>query len=234
MSEQEGYEQEEFEQQDESFEQEESQEETKVDPTLERLDRLESMIQKMMSGQQTQPTKQERQGLTAEQIAAFKDNPEAMLRIIEDQRKQITNELNLTLQQKTWDDKAKQDFPALNNDSKFKSLVKKHIEELVSDGGMNANTPRLLYVAAKLAASEYQPKSQETAKKADTSAIRPGAKKANTSPTDKQKAEIQQKTYLLKMSGYSDEKIGKMIENYEKRSREYTTRSGIKRRFTQL
>lgn len=238
MSEQSGYETEDLEQQDESYEQDESTEEqeTTVDPNVERLDRLEAMIQNLVNNG-TKPTKEEKKGLdlSDEQVAMLKDNPRALLQIIEERSNKMTQEVNLTLQQRQWDEKAERDYPAIKSDSKFKELVKKHVNELASHGGMSPTSPKLLYLAAKLAASEYQPKSREQAKKTDTSAMRPGAKKPNLNPTDKQSAEMKQKTALLRATGlYSEEKIAQMLKKYESSYQEHTTRSGLKRRMLQL
>jgi len=238
MSEQQGFEQEELEEQIESYEEDSNQEEeTKVDPNSARLEKLEGMISQLLSGsQQNAQPRNETKGLTLtqDQIAALKDNPQALLALIEEKTNQTVNSVNLTLQQDRWDSKAKDDFPALKSDSKFKELVKQEVQELVSNGDMTKDSPRLLYVAAKIASSKYQAKNPESAKKADTSALRPGAKKPNTAPTEKQRSEFAQKTQILRSAGYSEEKIKSMLEKYEKSTQTVKTRSGLTRRFTQL
>jgi hypothetical protein len=234
MTEQQDFEQEELEEQIEG--QEDQDQEEQENPLNQRLDQLESMIRSLASSNapKYEEPKKERISLTKEQLTALKDNPELLLNFIEEKTNSAVQGVSKQVETQRWDEKAEKDFPALRSDKKFQELVTKKIQELVSFGRVPKDSPTLLYTAAELAAAKYQPKSQEQAKKQDTSALRPGSKKPNTMPTDKAKAEFEQKTYLLKAAGYPEEKIKKMLERYEKTGTERVSRSGLRRRMTQL
>jgi hypothetical protein len=235
MTEQNDFEQEELEDQVDSQDGD-NQEEQEENPLNQRLDQLESMIRSLASSNapRNEEPKKERTALTKEQLATLRDNPELLLNFIEEKTNNAVQGVSQKVETQRWDEKAEKDFPALRSDKKFQELVTKKIQELVSFGRVPKDSPTLLYTAAELASAKYQPKSQEQARKQDTSALRPNGKKPNTAPTDKLKAEFEQKTYLLKAAGYPEDKIKKMLERYEATGTERVSRSGLRRRMTQL
>lgn len=122
-----------------------------------RIEELQAQISQMAEQIAAIPTqlqelsKPKPQQLTPEQQQQlWQQDPNAALSNVLDQKMgKLKNDLQIEHQRQYWDDKAKQEFPV--NDPKFKAQLKKEWEELRNDG-LDPNSPRAVYRAAKNAA----------------------------------------------------------------------------------
>lgn len=224
-----------FEENEESIEQEAHEEENAVEeeaPSKEaaRLQSLEDKIERLLAmnaakGNESASTVDTKPKLTKEQLKALQENPEMLVEILDSHAKKVTQDVQGQLQQSHWDTKAYKDFPSLNNDKKFESLVTKEIQTLVATGAMSKDHPQLLYHAARLASANYKPASGGNSQvKRPQNAMAPNSRQkpgqTNTDPSDVRKLPEYQ---YLKMAWNDDEKIKKAIATHKRRDIETKT-----------
>ena len=75
--------------------------------------------------------------------------------IVSREMKPAFDNLTASSQKDRWDTKAETDFPMINTDKEFKTLVKKEITDLL-DSGMSKDSPKILYKAAEIVAAKYK------------------------------------------------------------------------------
>jgi len=180
-------------------------------------DDLDSFKQEMLQalksqGSTAKEAKQETASFTEAQLAEFAQNPALLATYVAEKNKETETRLSNKLETEKWDRKAEKEFPHLK-EKDFEKLVVEEIRDLVNYGDMKKDSPRLLYMAARNANSRYAKKSQTQVKPNDSAIPAKGAKASKT-PTREDK-DFQQKTQLLRMRGYSEDRIKKIVERYE-------------------
>lgn len=143
--------------------------------------------------------------ISKEQAAAFVANPEKLMEFIQTYTNKSVGEVNRNIQRDRWDSRTYEEFPQLKADQKFQDKVKEKIAELVQVGDYTTESPRLLYVATKMAISEYRPAAQKGVAKANQDGVR-GGHSANN-PAAKTVADNDPRVVLAKMGGLKGEKL---------------------------
>lgn len=171
--------------------------------------------------QQTQSKPaEEKKSLAPEEFKKLLDsNPQEAIQIalsqnIEMKTREIETKLTSKQQTQYWDTKAEADFPLMGKDKSFMETVKNEIKELV-DGGMNKDSPKLVYTAAKYAALKY--KGSENAKKESNGTM--SSEAPNTvKKTNDSKGLPKNFDKLSRMFGLNDKAKERVKENFALRS----------------
>lgn len=142
---------------------------TTPDPVRQELAELketmkaqQALLMKLSEAATPKEKKEALEALPPETAKSLKDNPDLLMKFIQQQVDGAKREFEGTVQRTDWDRRAESEFPALKTDKGFQDTVKKHVNDLLAGGEFTKNSPRLIYMASKLAAAEYKP--QKTSK----------------------------------------------------------------------
>ncbi len=92
-----------------------------------------------------------------------KDPASAIAAVVDSKVKEALHPAMQTLtreqQKKHYDEKAEREFPQLRTDPEYQRAVRDNVKELINAGGMDKNSPALVYLAAERAALRHKSKS---------------------------------------------------------------------------
>lgn len=128
-----------------------------VDPLKQELSDLKQAFARLSAQLTPKEEKKVAAAMSPEVAKAIKDNPEMLMQFVQQQVDGAKKEFQGTVQRTDWDRRAETEFPALKTDKGFQQSVQKHAADLMAGGEFNKDSPRLIYMASKLAAAEYKP-----------------------------------------------------------------------------
>lgn len=99
--------------------------------------------------------------LTAADLQRFAQDPTLLPAWLKKQTERAKHEIKQESQKELYDRRAEEKYPLLKTDRDFQKKVAAQINELVSTGEYTRSNPMLVFRAAQLAASEYQPKTAQ-------------------------------------------------------------------------
>lgn len=175
--------------------------------------KIDQLIQSLTPKTQTEP---ERPKITNEMAAAFVADPTKLVEFIQRYTDQSVGKVNNSIQQQRWDSQAYKEFPTLETDTKFQDKVKSKIAELVQLGDYQKDSPRLLYVATRLAAADYRPAAQAKGKTQNINGVQGGTTAQN--PQNKTVSDNDPRVRAAQMAGMSGDRLEKFKKSLPPRN----------------
>lgn len=178
-----------------------------VDQTKQELADIKQQLAKLTAQLTPKEEKKAVAAMSPEVVKAIKDNPEMLMQFVNQQIDGAKRDFKNDVNKSDFDRKAYEEFPALKTDAGFQKVVQKHASDLIAGGEFNKDSPRLIYMASKLAAAEYKPQAKTVKEAGEPSGLAPSghvgaAGKSRISDNDP-------RVQIAISAGFSGEKLEK-------------------------